>query len=152
MRIFYSIKILVIFLIIISKIDSTLLCLLPRTNRFIDKDLASHLILSKRLHNELSIKYFLSMTIYRKTLIIPCLIHTWVLYTLLVRCNLMLLSLYTDILYWPWLVYWMTNLLIFMSVELVIEVNIFIEYILWTPLLFHLLLMLKVLVANVDVR
>ena len=46
----------------------------------------------------------------------------------------------------------MTNLLIFMSVELVIEVNIFIEYILWTPLLFHLLLMLKVLVANVDVR
>lgn len=134
-----------------SNIDSTLLSLLARTNRLIDENLASHLILCKWLHYELIT--ILSYCVYRMALLVACLIYPCILYTLLVWCNLVLsLVLYPQILYWFWLAYWLAYLLSFMSTELVVEVSVSIQYILRASLIFHLMKILKVLVAFDCVR
>ncbi len=144
---------LVILKMVTSNIDSTLLCLLARTNRLIDENLASHLILCKWLHYELITNKLLSCCIYRMILLVACLIYSCILYTLLVWCNLIPpVVLYPQILYWFWLAYRLSYLLGFMLTELVVEVSVSIQYVLRASLIFHLMKVLKVLVAFDYVR
>jgi len=75
----------------IFKIYRALLRLLAWTNRFINKNLAGHFILLKWLHHILVAYKFLSLAIYRLSIIIPWFINPLVLNALMIWGSLIIL-------------------------------------------------------------